>query len=73
MFWSVFGLYGALVAETFVRIPDVIIVNGIPNRTFYKITGIAVGLVMGIGAFVSIRNRKKWSQLDKSYTTEEKN
>jgi hypothetical protein len=46
MYWSVFGLDGVFVAETFVRIPDVVIESGIPNLTFYNMIGIAVGTTM---------------------------
>jgi uncharacterized membrane protein len=70
MYWSVFGLYGAFVAETLVRIPDVVIESGIPNATFYRMTGIAVALTMGIGAFFAIRNQKKWAAFDPNHSSE---
>ena len=66
MYWSVIGLYGAFMAETLVRIPDVVIESGIPNSTFYNMTGIAVGITMGLGAYFAIKKRKKWSKFDKS-------
>jgi len=66
MYWSVIGLYGAFMAETMVRIPDVVIESGIPNTVFYNMTGIAVGITMGIGAFFAIKNRKKWMKFDKT-------
>lgn len=66
MYWSVLGLYGAFVAETLVRIPDVVVESGIPNATFYKMIGIGVGITMGLGAYFAIKNNKKWSKFDKS-------
>jgi len=71
MYWSVIGLYCAFAAETLVRIPDIVIDSGIPNSTFYKWTGIASGITMVIGAFLSIKNKKKWMQFDKSSTNKE--
>ena len=66
MYWSVFGLYGAFVAETLVRIPDVVIESGIPNTTFYSLTGIAVAIVMGLGYYFKFRNKKTWDKFDSS-------
>jgi len=66
MYWSVFGLYGAFAAETMVRIPDIVIESGIPNTTFYNMTGIAVAIVMGLGYFFKFRNKKTWDKFDKS-------
>ncbi len=66
MYWSVMGLYGALVAETFVRFPDVVMESGLPNSAFYNMTGIAVGITMSIGAFFFVKNKNKWEQFDKS-------
>jgi len=64
MYWSVIGLYAAFTAETLVRIPDIVIESGIPNSTFYNMTGIATGIVMTLGAFFSIKNKKKWMKFD---------
>ncbi len=66
MYWSVIGLYAAFIAETLVRIPDIVIEKGIPNSVFYNMVGIAVGITMAIGIFVAIKKRKKWSAFDKS-------
>ncbi len=71
MYWSVIGLYAAFTAETLVRIPDVIMESGIPNSTFYKMTGLASGITMILGAFFSIKNRKKWMKFDKSLMEKE--
>ncbi|MEM6342987.1 MAG: DUF2306 domain-containing protein [Bacteroidota bacterium] len=62
MFWSVIGLYGAFTAETLVRFPDVVIESGVPNAVFYNMTGIAVAITMGAGAFFAIRNQKIWGR-----------
>lgn len=64
MYWSVIGLYGALAAETFVRFPRVVIESGLPNATFYHMTGIAVAITMGLGAYYMIRRSKIWSAYD---------
>lgn len=67
MYWSVVGLYGAFVAETLVRFPDVVVNSGVPNGTFYMMTGIGVFIVMTIGNIVFFRNKNKWL---KRYTAE---
>lgn len=64
MYWSVIGLYGALAAETMVRFPDVVIESGVPNAVFYNMTGIAVAITMGLGAYAIIRKYKTWSRYD---------
>ena len=66
MYWSVFGLYAAFMAETCVRFPDVVIESGIPNHVFYNMTGIASGITIGIGFFISFWKRKDWIKFDKS-------
>lgn len=60
MYWSVIGLYGAFTAEVFVRLPKVILESGIPNSTFYTMTGIAVGITMTAGAILFIKLSPKW-------------
>jgi len=67
MYWSVIGLYGAFAAETLVRIPKIVIESGIPNKVFYNMTGIAVGLTMGLGAYFFIKLKPKW---DKQFGSE---
>ena len=63
MYWSVIGLYGAFMAETFVRLPKIVVESGIPNSVFYNMTGVAVGLTMSIGAFYFIKLKTKWSDI----------
>lgn len=62
MYWSVIGLYGAFAAEVFVRLPKIVIESGIPNKVFYNLTGIGVGLTMGLGAFFFIKLKPKWDK-----------
>lgn len=66
MYWSVMGLYAAFVSETLVRIPDVVIESGIPNSTFYNMTGVGVAITMGLGFYFSFRNKKKWAKFEKT-------
>ena len=63
MYWSVIGLYGAFMAETFVRLPKIVVDSGVPNSMFYNMTGIAVGITMGIGAYFFIKLKPKWDNL----------
>lgn len=65
MYWSVFGLYGAFVAETLVRIPDVVIESGVPNYVFYNMVGVGVFITMGLGYYFAFKNKKKWEAFDK--------
>lgn len=53
MYWSVFGLYGAFVAESAVRIPD---------TPFFWMVGIAVFVVMTSGAVGFGIYSKKWKK-----------
>ncbi len=62
MYWSVIGLYGAFMAETFVRLPKIVIESGVPNEMFYNMTGIAVALTMGLGVYFFIQYKTKWDQ-----------
>ncbi len=62
MYWSVIGLYGALMAETFVRLPKIVVESGIPNAMFYNMTDIAVGITMSLGAYFFIKLRPKWEK-----------
>lgn len=62
MYWSVIGIYGALISETLVRMPKVVIQGGIPNTVFYNLTGIGTALVMGIGVYYFLKLKPKWEQ-----------
>ena len=67
MYWSVIGLYGALVAETMVRIPDVVIENDLPTQVFYRYSGLGAGLVMFVGIFFILLRQKKWDRIAKAH------
>lgn len=60
MYWSVMGVYAALVAETMVRLPSVVIESGIPNSVFYQMSGIGTAVVMGLAVFFFLRMHPKW-------------
>ena len=66
MYWSVFGLYGAFMAEVLVRIPKVIVESGVPNHVFYNMVGVAVFITMGIAYFIMGKMKKTWSAFDNS-------
>ena len=63
MYWSVIGLYGAFMAETFVRLPKIVVESGIPNAMFYNMTGIAVAITMGLGVYFFIKCKPKWEKI----------
>ena len=66
MYWSVFGLYGAFVAETLVRMPSLVDQDTISAATFYNVTGVAVGIVMFFGFWFMRKNQSKWQGFDKN-------
>lgn len=53
MYYSVMGLYAALVSELSVRIPA---------KPFFTMVGIATFLVFGIGTFFILRKQAVWSK-----------
>ncbi|NNC35071.1 MAG: hypothetical protein HKO09_09350 [Croceitalea sp.] len=66
MYWSVLGLYGALVAETLVRIPKTVVKDTEVLPIFFNLVGVAVFLVMGAGYYFFFKKRKKWAEFDKN-------
>lgn len=63
MYWSVIGLYSALMAEVFSRLPKIILTDtGEPVTAFYK--GVVIGTVgvMIIGLLFFIKYRPKWTK-----------
>jgi FtsH-binding integral membrane protein len=63
MYWSVIGLYCALMAEIFSRLPKIILTaSGEPMTIFYKLVGIGIALVMAIGIFFYIKYRPIWTR-----------
>jgi len=63
MYWSVIGLYGAFIAEMFVRLPKIVFEGGRPNYMFYNMLGIAVAITMGLGAYFFIKQKPKWEKI----------
>jgi uncharacterized membrane protein len=64
MYWSVMGLYAAFVSESLVRIPDVVIENGLPNGVFYTLSGIGSGVCMAIAAYYFIMKKSSWFKIN---------
>lgn len=63
MYWSVIGLYGAFMAEIFVRLPKIILTeSGEPMVIFYKMIGVAVGIVMAIGTVFYLKFKPRWTK-----------
>lgn len=60
MYWSVIGLYAAFFAETFTRLPTVVVIDGIPNSVFYIMVGISAFLTMSLGGWFFYRYLPKW-------------
>ena len=66
MFWSVFGLYGAFLAEILTRIPAVIIKDKALLPIFFNMVGVAVFVVMGLGYYIMFKKKKSWSKFEDS-------
>lgn len=63
MYWSVIGLYCAFAAEVFSRLPGIVRTQtGEPMTVFYKLVGLASGLVMFTGIIIYIRLKPKWTK-----------
>lgn len=62
MYWSVIGLYGAFFAETMVRLPEIVLEDGVPTTLFYNTVGIVVFIVMAAGGYFFYRNRERWEE-----------
>jgi uncharacterized membrane protein len=63
MYWSVIGLYCALMAEIFSRLPKIVLSEtGEPMYVFYKFVGIGVALVMAVGIFVYLKFKPVWTK-----------
>ncbi|NNF34121.1 MAG: hypothetical protein HKN68_08435 [Saprospiraceae bacterium] len=66
MYWSVFGLYGAFMAEVLVRIPKVVAIESVPTSMFYNMVGVAVFITMGFGYFLFNKMKKAWQAFEKA-------
>lgn len=63
MYWSVVGLYSALMAEIFSRLPHIILTEtGEPMTAFYKGVGIGMAVVMIIAIGFFIKYKPKWTK-----------
>lgn len=63
MYWSVVGLYCALMAEIFSRLPHIVLTeDGKPNTMFYNGVGIGVAVVMTIAITFFLKYKPRWSQ-----------
>ncbi len=61
MYWSVFGLYAAFVAETAVRLPVGKIFDS--PKMFFITVGIATFATMLVGQIVFFKNKKRWQEI----------
>ncbi|MES2574735.1 MAG: DUF2306 domain-containing protein [Bacteroidota bacterium] len=63
MYWSVVGLYTALMAEIFSRLPKIILTDtGNPTTAFYNGVGIGIGVVTTIAILFYIKYKPKWTK-----------
>ena len=63
MYWSLVGLYCALMAEVFSRLPKIITTEtGEPKIAFYKGVLIGISVVMTIGVFYYKRYKPIWTK-----------
>lgn len=58
MYWSVFGLWSAFIAEMSVRIPE---------TSFMWMVGVAFGLVILIGVIIFAIKKQKWIKWSNNY------
>ena len=58
MYWSVFGLWSAFIAEMSVRIPE---------SSFMWMVGVAFGLVIFVGVIIFAINKPKWIKWSKAF------
>lgn len=59
MYWSVFGLWAAFIAEMSVRIPE---------TSFMWMVGVAFGVVLFVGVIIFAVNKQKWIKWSKTFT-----
>ncbi|MDQ6788297.1 MAG: DUF2306 domain-containing protein [Acidobacteriota bacterium] len=61
MYWSVFGLYAAFVAEMAVRLPFRAAFSS--PTTFFITVGVATFSTMMVGQIIFLKNKKKWQTI----------
>jgi uncharacterized membrane protein len=63
MYWSVIGLYSALMAELFSRLPKIILTeSGKPMTVFYIFAGIGIAIVMIAGIYFFVKYKLQWAK-----------
>ena len=70
MYWSVFGLYAAFVAEMAVRLPIRTAFSSL--TTFFIIVGVATFATMLVGQIIFFKNKKKWQTIFTAPTINDK-
>ena len=61
MYWSVFGLYAAFVAEMAVRLPVRTVFSS--ATTFFIMVGVATFATMLVGQIIFFKKKKKWQKI----------
>lgn len=61
MYWSVFGLYAAFLAEMAVRLPVRTMFSSL--TTFFIMVGVATAVTMFVGQIIFFKNKKKWRKV----------
>jgi len=61
MYWSVFGLYAAFVAEMAVRLPVRTVFSS--ATTFFIMVGVATFATMLVGQIIFFKKKKKWQNI----------
>jgi hypothetical protein len=61
MYWSVFGLYAAFMAEMAVRLPIRTAFSS--PVTFFIMVGVATFSTMLVGQIIFFKNKKKWQAI----------
>lgn len=61
MYWSVFGLYAAFVAETAVRLPIRTMFSS--GQTFFTTVIVSTLTTMLVGQIIFFENKKKWQRI----------
>jgi len=70
MYWSVFGLYAAFMAEMAVRLPVRTAFSS--PVTFFIMVGVATFSTMLVGQIIFFKNKKKWQEILSVPTGKEK-
>jgi uncharacterized membrane protein len=63
MYWSVVGLYCALMAEIFSRLPKIVLTpDGKPVTAFYSGVGIGIAVVMTLAVVCYLKFQPRWKK-----------